>query len=61
MKALMSDRIKKILADPEKRKELLDGLNHLHDSKKEKANIKIGESKYELKSINAWEEKNKSK
>lgn len=61
MKALMSDRIKKILADPEKRKELLEGLNILHNSKKEKANIKIGECRYELKSMSAWDDKNKIK
>lgn len=57
MKAVMSKKIREILKDPEKKKDFLEGLNNMHRSKKEKSSIKIGNEKFEMKFVNAWDEK----
>lgn len=59
MKAVMSQKVREILKDPEKRKDLIEGLNKLHRSNKEKSNIKIGDNTYEMKFVNTWEEKSR--
>lgn len=57
----MSDRIKNILSDPERRKELINGLNDLHETKDKKARVKIGNCNFELKSLNVWEDFDRAK
>jgi hypothetical protein len=51
MKAIMSDKVKKILNDPHQRQQLLDGLDRLHreDSSEEISNVEIGKDKFILK------------